>query len=206
MPLNGALLLGSRRPSGGWAAKFRIKGIDHVLSGKSAGDVARKTMALHKSNGESLSWEDVWLNLNLQWIERTDHKYFSVSHATLAGNILPEGEKPATLRREITPEKWGSIAWKWLGLFLAQDNYSSGAFLGELEQVLLMLNPATNQTMGCSLCYADFAAEMGNLRLHPPDTRDTARKWLVSYHNKVNNKLSKPQLSFEKAAQLNFWA
>lgn len=206
IPLNGPLLAGNYRPHGGWTARFRIKGIDRMYQGRTAQEVARKVSSDHADNNVPLTGADVWLNLNLQWMEKTPLNRFMVEKGELTKAINDGTEPEKTLRKTYAPEVWGSRAWNWLGLFLAQDNYSAGAFLQELEQVLLMLSPASNPVLGCIKCYTEFDSELSQIRMSPPMTQEDARRWLWSLHNKINSKLNKKQLTFEEAAKVNFWS
>lgn len=208
VPLDHALVIGMRRPTGGWVATFRINGIDKTFTGRSPQELGNTVLREHQKNNVSLSVADLWLNLNLQWMERLDQKYFLVDRSELTKLILQEGQTAeVTQRQVITPEKWGSIAWKWLGLLLAQDGYTPEVFVLHCEQVLTLLNPSLNPGIGCIRCFADFAAEMSRIRMNPPKGLDEARRWLWEFHNSVNVKTvpPKPQISFERAAALNFW-
>lgn len=207
VPLNTALILNGRRPQGGWSVRLRINGVDQQITGNSPSEVAKRLKDAATSAGETLTIADIWLNLNLHWMSRLDNKYFLVSASELSSAILQAGEAPApSLRKVFTPGVWGSVAWKWLGLYLAQDTYHPDKFLEQLLTVQEMLNPVSSPTLGCINCYADFSQELSNIRLRMPRTREEARHWLTNFHNAVNQKLSKKTVSFETASSLNFWA
>jgi len=203
--LNGSLILGAYRPSGGWRAQFQINGVNHLIDGRTAHEVALRTSQAHAKNGISLTAADIWLNLNLQWMDRLDAKRFTATQAALTEMIVTEGTEAPTKRRVFPPEVWGSIAWKWLGLFLAKDDYLPDLFLHELERVLSMLDPALCPTLGCLTCFVEFSAELNRIRLNMPETKEDARRWLHSFHNRVNARIGKSQLSFASAAEVNFW-
>lgn len=205
IPLNGPLLAGNYRPHGGWTARFRINGIDRMYQGRTAQEVARKVSSDHADNNVPLTGADVWLNLNLQWMEKTPLSRFTVEKGELTKAINDGTEPEKTLRKTYAPEVWGSRAWNWLGLFLAQDNYSSGAFLQELEQVLLLLNPNTNPSIGCVRCFTEFSQELSTIRLNPPQTQEDARRWLWDFHNRVSRRIGKREIDYSTAQKLNFW-
>jgi hypothetical protein len=210
VPLYGSLIRSGKRPSGGWFFNFRVRGIDFKVNGISPQQVARQVHTKLKQNGVSISPADLWLNLNLQWMNRLDHEHFTVTREALTSLIKIEAEdqgKPedTSLRKSFTPEQWGSRAWKWLGLYLAQDDYNPIAFLLQLEAVLGLLNPMVSPATGCIKCYTEFSAEMQNIRNNMPRTLDDARKWLWSFHNKVNRRIGKPEITFLEARTLNFW-
>lgn len=205
--LDRPFVAGTRRPSGGWHATFRINGTDLTFNGKTPQEVAAKVQKTHYDNGITLSAADVWLNLNLQWMERLDQAYFQVDKGVLTKAILEEGEKRVeSLRKGFEPSRWGSRAWNWMALYLAQDHYDPAAFMTILEQVLGMLNPNVNPTLGCIRCHGEWSNELQKIRLQPPATQEDARKWLHAVHNSVNARLEKPSISYAQACVLNFWS
>lgn len=205
-PLDNPMILGTRRPSGGWWAKFRINGVDQIFKGRFPAETFKLVQEGHKKNNITLRPQDIWLNLILQWMERLDLKYFLVNRVDLTNMIQGQETGPrATQRQAVLPQVWGSIAWKWLGLLLAQDSYSSETFLSNLDQVLNLMSPSSNPSLGCLECFTEFSTELHRIRLNMPPDRDAARQWLWNFHNKVNRRIHKPVIPFERAARLNFW-
>lgn len=206
VPLNGPLVSGMKRPATGWTVRFRLNGVDKVVHGNNPQAVGNRARETLKQADVTFTEADLWLNLNLQWMEKMEHRNFKVDHAKLAALVQTEGVSEApTQRKTFTPEQWGSIAWKWLGLYLAQDNYNPEDFLRQLETVLVMLSPSSNPTIGCIRCFSEWSAVMANTRHNMPKTLEEARKWLWQEHNKVSGRLGKRQLSFEEAQRANLW-
>lgn len=207
LTIDRSLVKGQRRPPGGWKASVRINGVDHQLTGNFANDVAKKLADALRRNDIKFTAADVWLTLNLQWMAKMSPDYFEVTQEALTKLIIPE-EKAAertSQRKSYSPKDWGGVAWKWLGLLLAQDQYSPEEFLAHLETTLNLLNPSINPTIGCIECYTEFVGIMQSVRHNVPADRAGARKWLWETHNNISKRIGKMQLTFDQAAAANYW-
>ena len=95
-------------------------------------------------------------------------------------------------------ESWGPAAWKFL--HSVTFNYSDHPSLNEqrnMEQFFYSLK----NLLPCDECKNHFENE---IRLHPPDTRskETISSWLVDIHNRINRRLGKQIITYDKAKQL----
>lgn len=66
-------------PSGGWKVDVVINAQTIRVTGRTAKGVVSAVIALFKQNDQSVNLTDLWLNLNIQWLERTATKYRRVS-------------------------------------------------------------------------------------------------------------------------------
>lgn len=73
------LIRSDRSPTGGWRVGVVVNGQTVVVTGGSAKTVVKAVVALFKQNQQSVNLLDLWLNLNIQWLERTSEKYRLVS-------------------------------------------------------------------------------------------------------------------------------
>ena len=92
-------------------------------------------------------------------------------------------------------ESWGPAAWKFL--HSVTFNYSDHPSLNEqrnMEQFFYSLK----NLLPCDECKNHFENE---IRLHPPDTRskETISSWLVDIHNRINRRLGKQIITYDKA-------
>lgn len=195
------------QPSGGWTFSVEIGGQTIPVQGRNAQDAFEKVRGLYTSNNVPWTERDIWLNLNLYWLSRTPAKYHKVSLRDL--NVIvdqPEAEKkPQPGKRAYTPKDWGRYGWHWLGMWLARDSYRFDEFLRECKNVLHLLDPVKNPSIGCVECYREFALAVHEMEGNPPVTIEEARHWLHDIHNSVNVRTGKSVLVFAKAAKANFW-
>lgn len=206
-PLNGPLLRPGKSPVGGWGVTVDFRGQNVPLRGSRPVDIYNSAVLMHTANGEPAPDPHViWFNLNILWVMNT-HPNFCFTTVTdlLAISDINVGQKQDPNVKVAGPALWGSRGWNFLAIWLAGDSYDWGVFLGLVETVLDMLNPATNPTIGCIDCYRNFSIEVGALRESPKHTREEARLWLFNVHNKANARLGKPVLSFDEAKRVNYW-
>jgi hypothetical protein len=194
------------RPANGWRVSLAVKGQTISVDGKTPMDVYNNSVQMLRRNGMDVPADDIWLNLNIQWLARTPERY----HLVPAGDLMLiskvglAGEVHAS-RRSYKPSDWGRLAWGWLNLFLAREEFHYREFLVQLKYVLDLLNPDTNPEIGCAECYREFSIMVSKIQNKPGMTREEARQWLVSTHNSVNARLGKKVLTFETASKLAFW-
>ena len=69
------LIREDRSPTGGWKVDVVVNGQTIRVTGQNARNVVKAVVALFKQNQQSVNLLDLWLNLNIQWLERTSEKY-----------------------------------------------------------------------------------------------------------------------------------
>jgi hypothetical protein len=204
--LTGPLIRPPGRPEGGWRAALPVGGQTVKIRGRTALEAYNAAKVLLSRNGVSVPAPELWLSLNLQWLAKTPPQFHLVPLAGLmkVTESVPEAVKD-NRRRSYKPADWGAIAWGWLNLFLAREEYHFRDFLLQCNYVLDMLSPATNPEIGCQECWNYWGLALEDLKKNPGLDKAGARKWLVARHNEVNAKLKKPVLSYEVAAKKAFW-
>ncbi len=78
-----------RRPRGGWAVEIYIHGQKSTVAGINARDVAYNVGQLLELNEVLYTLPQLWLNLNIQWVERAVEKYQKVSLDELLNIAIP---------------------------------------------------------------------------------------------------------------------
>ncbi len=203
MRIDNVLIDRMGRPSGGWGVQLEINSLPHNIGGSDGKTVFRNANILLQNAGVTFSTFDLWLTLNLQWLPRVDEKFHLASLSDLA-NLSgdPVSVERSALLRSYKPADWGAIAWQWMGLYLARDSYTTLGFRRVINDVLDLLNPFTNPSLGCQACWLEFTQGITKADL---TTRESAQHWLHEFHNSVNVRLDKPEITFDEAAQINFW-
>ena len=77
-PINSCLIDKPHMPRGGWSIVLWIHGQRTVVNGSTYRTVFLKTKELLELNNFSYTDLDIWLNLNIQWLENAINKYQSV--------------------------------------------------------------------------------------------------------------------------------
>ncbi len=195
------------RPQGGWKAVLTIHGQTQLVQDEDPRRVFDQAKQLLTLNNIAFTERDLWLNLNIQWIERANEAKQKVRLSDImAITIGAANPAPALKNREnIPPAIWGRKGWGFLQQYLAQDTYDYGEFLQVAAILHKMVNPTINPSCGCADCYVHFTKHLHQLRQVPQYTQRGAQEWLVAAMNAVNAKKGAPELTFEQAAKLNHW-
>lgn len=196
------------RPQRGWYVVLLVKGQTIRVEGSSAKQVFLKCRDQLDRNGVQISDLNLWLNLNIQWLERSPRSNkLTVSLDRLLALTHP-GEvqiAPTRKREPVSPDVWGSKGWAMLQMYLAQDVYAYSKFLSLATELLSWVDPMKNPTLGCAACYRDFSISLKELRDAPTYSQEGAREWLVSTMNGIRVKKGLAPLSSEEASKLNYW-
>lgn len=210
-PLNKSLLNPAYPPRGGWWANIPVAGHVERVSGVSANDVFRKARALIDRNGAGLTDVNLWLNLNLQWLDPSrvlkPHMH-PVAHEALmlvaSGNAPQE---PAHVSKSVSsPKEWGAKGWGMLQMELAQKEFDNDFFILLATRLGRWVNPDINPQLGCADCYRHYVQALHTLRSKASHTQDEARHWLFDLMNAVNRQNGRRELTFAEAAAINFWS
>lgn len=197
------------KPTGGWGVHLQIKGQHYYLGAETAKHAHHQVKdTLESRHGLTISNEDIWINLNIQWYQRLPEKYRLVRYADLLSLADPVGLQEHTHNprvRNYTPNDWGRFAWDFMGIYLSQDLYEFKAFYKIMEDVKQMLNRDINPSIGCNECYIEFTKELEILRSNQIHDVGQARKWLNDFHNKVNKRIGKPFFPYELASKKYLW-
>lgn len=194
-----------RKPNGGWLVNFTVNGVPMTVAGTTAADAISKERKVIADNRLEDQWneEEAWRQANLQWLDNTHPKYHRIEITEISADFRVEAV--TWDGKTHPPSEWGSIAWKWLGLQLAADRYNPSRFIATFKEVVDLLNPSINPTLGCPECHAESSRALARLQSKPPKTAGDARMFLWSFHNSVSERIGKEPLSFEEAETANFW-
>ena len=207
--LSGCLLDGYGIPRNGWGCNINIKGSFIAIKGKNPVEVFLGLKRLLTLNNVEFTDEDCWLNLNIIWFKATNGKHHTVELTALLENAIPvEGETMDMTHRVYPPTVWGRHAWNFMGCYLSGDAYKWETFRSILGIVSGMLDPTTNPSIGDGEAYLSLLIELENFDRHHTRklfTRESARNWLVDYHNSVNVRLGKQKVSYDTAATNYLW-
>lgn len=205
--LNRPLFSSMATPFGGkWSFSFVLNGTQHNVKGKRRPqDVANEVIQIYTANQTALSTADLWLNLNIFWLDKVAPEFWLLSKEQLYAATTPAAPQAIAMSVNTPPALWGSRAWNYMALYLAGNSYDKDVFQSILHQVLDLMNPQVNPSIGCSQCYLEFGKQLEHLRADPPENRQAAREWLWAFHNFVNQKLGKPVIPYQQAATLNHW-
>lgn len=205
-PVGALMIKPEGKPKGGWAVTLPVKGQAMEIPGRNPEETFRNARIIATRNSISISDDDLWLNLNIVWMLKTDARHHKVQQSDL---MIAATAAPSAIhdhrQRKYLPQQWGAVAWKWLGLYLARDVYHFRDFLFQAEVVLDMLNPHSNPSLGCIDCYREFARHVEELKKNPGTDHFQARQWLFNTHNLINTKLGKSVLTFDQASLANYW-
>lgn len=195
------------RPRGGWKALLTIHGQTQLVQEEDPKLVFSKAKELLSLNSIGFTERDLWLNLNIQWIERANEAKQKVRLSDIMAITVgaPAQQVAMKNRENIPPAIWGRKGWGFLQQYLAQDTYDYGEFLQVAVLLHKMVNPTINPSCGCADCYVHFTKHLHQLRQVPQYTQRGAQEWLVAAMNAVNAKKGTPELTFEQAAKLNHW-
>lgn len=192
-----------------WVFEFTVNGIGYRVEGVNGADVFSKTSSILRTNNQAYTPYDIWLNLNIYWYENNTQKSLeSVFLQDLLGIATNDPDAQSVIRlseRSHPPMQWGSVAWKWLGLLLANDTFHKETFIHACGLVSDMLDPAKSPVTGCRECYNEWRYNLAAIRNTPPNNVQQARDWLWRVHNAVNARIGKPTLTFEQASEQNLW-
>lgn len=94
---------------------------------------------------------------------------------------------------------WGPHAWKFLHAvtFAYPDQPSD-----EHKKAALELFSSLKYMLPCGECCSHYCQAFEKNRIEPYlESRDSLSKWLVDFHNRVNERLGKPIMKYEEVAK-----
>lgn len=170
------------KPRGGWSVVLPLKGSPQKIQGNNAYEVASSAEKLFKLNGFYLDETVLWFNMNIQWLQRTMHKYHLVPLAQLlelATPITIENTDNHAMKKT-SPETWTDCFWVFIRTYVDSDTYQWEKLLGFLNEYQRLLNPAENALLGDSGWYVRFTLALDKLKNNPAFSADKAKLWLDS--------------------------
>ena len=102
--INKSLIPAGRKPTGGWKVSLLVNGQFVTADGGSAEAVHAEAARLLKLNGAVYSDLDLWLNLNIQWLQRLAEKFQVVRERDLMSVASGSAVPPEHARPVRAPE------------------------------------------------------------------------------------------------------
>jgi len=208
LPIAGPLVDDSTPPRGSWRVMIPVAGHTQEVKGGSPKAVFNNAKSLLERNGVTISDANLWLNLNIQWLQRVTKAHLQPVTleelmAVATGN--PPPQVAYVSKANVPPKVWGSKGWAMLQTYLSMDNYDHGRFLLLANELANWVNPDLNPSKGCADCYRHYLAALAEIRQYANRTQAEAREWLVKTMNAVNLRNGKKALTMAEAATLNHW-
>lgn len=94
---------------------------------------------------------------------------------------------------------WGPHAWKFLhAVTFAYPEHPTT----EHKKAALELFSSLKYMLPCGECCSHYCQGFDKNRIEPHlESRDSLSRWLVNFHNEVNQRLGKPLFSYEEVAK-----
>lgn len=198
------------RPRRGWDVVLVINGSVTRVTGQSPKAVflaAKRALSINQAEFTDI---DLWLNLNIQWLDRLPPgkpRIVDIDRLLEIANGKTREDIPKEVRRRsYTPDDWGAKGWAMVQMYLAKDTYSYSTFLFLVKELQDWVNPSSNPSIGCGDCFKHFTPAVTRLISRPLHSQDEARNWLIEVMNDVNRRKNRRQLTKEEAYKINFWS
>lgn len=197
-----------RPPAGGWRITFHINGEEFAFAGQPKQIVSR-LFKIAEANGVMESIEEAWLYCNTVWCDRDPER-------CTCKDLKPEPGKPRHTERykrhmqsrshtAVSPKEFGHKIWGWLATFGMSGAFRKNAWLQTIRRVTELLNPRINPKTGCIECSIEWDLICNTDSPSKVETAEDAAKWVFRAHNRVNKKLGKPIMSWERAVRMHHW-
>lgn len=170
-------------PLGGWAVEFFINSIQTRFDGAGPDTVYQNVARAFELNHISYTRADLWLNLNIQWLQRVPIKYRRIALSQLMLRSIPinydTSTDPHAKSKPFTKTTQSSL-WALLELYLcvAQVRFSYSRFIMLAEVVKDLYSPEKSPFSGTSSDFQKITLNLENLTNIPPYSVEAARLWL----------------------------
>lgn len=170
-------------PLGGWGVDFFINSIQTRFDGGGPDQVYHNVARVFELNNISYSPADLWLNLNIQWLQRVPKKYRRISMSQLMSAAIPiEYQSTTDPHAKLKPfdKRTKQSLWSLPELYLCvtpgRFNYSRFIMLAEVVKDLY--SPEKSPFSGTSSDFQKIILNLENLSNNPTYTVEAARQWL----------------------------
>lgn len=193
-------------PLGGWGADFFVNSIQTHFDGETAEIVYQNVARNFDLNHIDYTRADLWLNLNIQWLQRVPKKYRRIDLFKLMSVAIPikyqKSSDPHTKIRPFDTATQRSL-WSFLELYLcvAPSRFNYGRFIMLAEVVKDLYSPEKSPFLGTSSDFQKIILNLENLSNTPTYTVEAARQWLWE----TINDLKLFDGNFEQYAAKNLW-
>ena len=181
LPISAPLVSAPHGPIGGWGVRLFINSQQAVIQGRSATEVYSAAALLLDTNGISFTPQDLWLNLNIQWLQNQVAKYRVVKLEELLSLAVPveySAPEGAHQNSRWLASDWSPKAWGILELYLIEEPYNYARFINLVEELQALYNPSKCPTTGDGKLHIQLIHLVEKLRNFPAYTLPVAREWL----------------------------
>lgn len=189
-------------PNSGWRVPVKLKELSYTINAKSAHDAFNKVQEYLTRNGVIIDPLNIWLHLNLYWLERVVPNQRTVPLSALQA-IAQEPVSVLIERDGYGPVHWGSKAWFLAGVYLAvtEDEYLES----EMRAIYAPWNTCflLKDSIGCPECSSHWVEEYAAADL---TTLTKAREFFVNVQNEIRTRQERPLLTFAEAAKNHHWS
>ncbi len=170
-------------PLGGWGVDFFLNSIQTRFDGASPEIVYQNVARSFDLNAIDYTRADLWLNLNIQWLQRVPQKYRRISLSQIMAFAVPieyqTSTDPHAKAKPFTKDTQKSL-WSLLELYLcvAPARFSYSRFIMLAEVVKDLYSPEKSPFAGASSDFQKITISLENLSDNPTYNVDAARQWL----------------------------
>lgn len=202
--LDGCLVTKTRKPRGGWGVTVVVNNQTLRVQGSSSTEVFNNVKSILELNGFSVSDRNIWLNLNIQWLDNTVDKHQKVTLPMLLEIVSSDPEHKSSTKK-IKPAAWIKRVFGILELYLSQSIYEYKSFIALVQTVRSISNPIGSDVVGDSNLYIILNMAANDLELNPIYDQVAARQWLVDIRNRISKQFGLPDVTLEQYSQQNYW-
>lgn len=200
------LLVKGSAPAGGWSSAIVFNGTKVVVSGASPVDVISSMAEILENNRVEFRTQDLWLTLNMDWLERTPEKNRRVSLESLL-RIVESPAPKVSFRGSCPAEAWCPAYLDHMGFYLGVDEgkFSYSLLLNMADVFFAVASPVYSHKTGDDKLRLILSRHQTDLRMVPRHHAEEAREWFHYLHSDVSSALNLEQLSLEKLQQKYHW-
>jgi hypothetical protein len=193
-------------PLGGWGVDFFINSIQTHFDGAGPDIVYQNVARTFDLNRIDYTRADLWLNLNIQWLQRVPKKYRRIALSQLMSVAVPlEYQKSSDPHAKVKPFTKATQAslWSLLEIYLcvAQTRFSYSRFIMLAEVVKDLYSPEKSPFSGTASDFQKITLNLENLSDIPTYTIEAARQWMWE----TMNDLGLFDGNFDQYAAKNLW-
>lgn len=183
LALNVPVVESPHGPVGGWHVKLFINSQQTEVRGRTAREVFDAASLLLSMNDVLFTEPDLWLNLNIQWLQNQVAKYRIVEVSELLSLATPvEHPAPTSSHQHSQWEEaeWSAKAWGILEMYLIEQPYTFARFVVLIGELQDLYNPSRSPSTGNGRQHIQLIHAVEKLKNFPAYELSAAREWLWS--------------------------
>lgn len=200
------LVVSGTAPSGGWASAVVINGTKLVTYGSSPVDVLSSMSEILDDNRISYRTQDLWLTLNMDWLERTPPKNRKVSLDSLM-QVVEAPEPKVSFRGSCPVQEWCPAYLDHMGFYLGVDpgKFSYSLLLCIADVFFAVASPVYSHKTGDDRLRLAVSRSQTDLRMTPRHSSEEAQEWFYYLYSEVSGILNEEGLTLEQLQQKYHW-